>query len=88
MQKSLHSVQYSRFLNQLRAARESVGVSQVELASRLRVEQSLISKCERGVRRLDVVELQLWLRALGLEMGEFVAELERTAYDLPQFQRP
>lgn len=87
MQKSLHSSQYAVFLEQLRHARLQAGVSQAELATRLRVEQSLISKCERGIRRLDVVELQLWVQALGLDLSSFVAELERRTHAVPRFRR-
>lgn len=87
MQKSLHSSQYAIFLEQLRQARLQAGVSQAELARLLRVEQSLISKCERGIRRLDVVELQLWIQALGLDLSGFVAELERRTHAEPRFRR-
>ena len=34
-----------------------------------------MSKCETGVRHLDVVELKLWLEALGKDVTEFVLEL-------------
>lgn len=49
--------EYRRFLARLRAAREGVGMTQVEVAKRLRVPQSYVSKCESGERRVDVVEL-------------------------------
>jgi transcriptional regulator with XRE-family HTH domain len=40
----------------LRRGRESVGITQAELATRLSKPQSFVSKYETGERRLDVVE--------------------------------
>ena len=41
----------------LAAARRRANVTQDELAARLGKPQSFISECERGHRRVDVVEL-------------------------------
>lgn len=76
MIKTLHSEQQQVFLVALRLAREQAGLTQSEVALRLDVRQSDISKCERGVRRLDVVELRAWVQALGLGFSEFVTELD------------
>lgn len=65
MKKSIHSSAYKVLLDLLVGARETRGVTQVELARRLEMTQSAISKVERGERRLDVVELHAWCRALG-----------------------
>lgn len=54
--------EYQRFLARLRAAREGAGLTQVEVAKRLRVPQSFVSKCESGERRVDVVELGAFAR--------------------------
>ena len=75
MQRPLHTQQYAAFLAGLRAAREAAAVTQVELADRLGVEQSFISKAERGARRLDVVELIEWVSALGLDPIQFVSRV-------------
>lgn len=53
----LFDAQYRRFLDQLKRAREEAGLSQMEVAGRLKQPQSYVSKCERGERRVDVVEL-------------------------------
>ena len=58
-------------------ARTDAKVTQVELAKRLGETQSFVSKCERGERRLDVVELRAWCRALGTTLVEFARSLER-----------
>jgi transcriptional regulator with XRE-family HTH domain len=36
-------------LNRLRAVREAFGISQAELARRMRLDQSLVSRAERGL---------------------------------------
>ena len=64
MFKTRYSSRYKQFLAALCAAREDRGLTQVELAKKLRVTQSWVSKCERGSRRLDVVELEIWCKAL------------------------
>ena len=55
--KSFHSQAYERFLERLIRARLDAGLTQIEVARRLRRPQSYVSKCESGERRVDVVEL-------------------------------
>lgn len=73
-----HRKEYQRFLTKLVALRKQQGISQVELGRRLGVEQSVLSKCERGVRRLDVVELLAILKALEIDPAKFVRDVERS----------
>jgi transcriptional regulator with XRE-family HTH domain len=49
----------------------------MELASRLGVPQSFVSKYESGERRLDVLELRLVCQAVGVSLQEFVRRLEK-----------
>lgn len=62
MEKSIFSKSYKIFLRRLRAAREDAKIDQRELAMRLRKTQSFVSKCERGERRIDVIELRRFAR--------------------------
>jgi transcriptional regulator with XRE-family HTH domain len=48
----------------LAAARERVGLTQVQLAKLLRKPQSFVSSYERGQRRIDVLELLRIVEAL------------------------
>lgn len=57
------------------AAREQRGVSQDVLAGRLGVAQSVVSRVERGHRRVSVPELLAWAEALGLSWEELMAGL-------------
>lgn len=75
MFKTTYSRRYGEFLAALRQAREDRGLTQVQLASRLKVTQSWVSKIERGARRMDVVELEIWCKALGLTLSQFLREL-------------
>ena len=52
----VHTPRYQRFLERLREARADSGLTQVEVARKLRRPQSFVSKCESGERRVDAVE--------------------------------
>jgi transcriptional regulator with XRE-family HTH domain len=56
---------YDILTDLLVAARRATGITQSELAERLSIGQSSVSKIERGVQRLDMVELHRWLSAIG-----------------------
>ena len=63
---------YRRFLVRLRAARKEAGLTQVEVARRLRTNQAFVSKSESGDRRVDVVELQAFAKLYGKPVGYFL----------------
>jgi transcriptional regulator with XRE-family HTH domain len=77
MQKSIHSARYATFLKVLRETRVRAGLTQELLARRIGETQTFISKCERGERRIDVIELRTFCQAFGLPLKQFVAALER-----------
>jgi transcriptional regulator with XRE-family HTH domain len=77
MEKSLHSKAYHLFLRHLRDARKRAGLTQVELARRLGETQSFVSKVERGERRIDVVELRAFCKAIGVSFSGFAQALDR-----------
>jgi transcriptional regulator with XRE-family HTH domain len=53
-------------------ARKLAGLTQVELADRLKRPQSFVSKYERGERKLDVIELCEVCRALKIDPVAFL----------------
>ena len=63
-------------LGLLKEMRIEAGLRQVDLAEKLHVPQSMISKYEGGERRLDLLELRDICAALGVSLVEFVRELE------------
>ncbi|MBI1784580.1 helix-turn-helix transcriptional regulator [Candidatus Sumerlaeota bacterium] len=77
MEKSLWSKEYRLVLAHLIQARQKAGLTQAQLADRLAETQSFISKCERGERRLDVVELRRFCKAIGVSFLELVRRLDR-----------
>ena len=76
-QKSIHTHEYRIFLRLLRKLRMESGLSQQEFAARIGRTQSFIGKCERGERRLDVIELQTFCLALGISLSDFSRQLEQ-----------
>ena len=76
MQKSIHSPRYRAFLRLLRDTRQQAGITQEELAQRLGESQSFVSKCERGERRLDIVETHAICEALGVPLSRFASRLQ------------
>lgn len=58
-------------------AREARGIRQLELAARLGMPASYLSKIEKGTRRVDVIELVRIAAAMGADPGELIADLQR-----------
>lgn len=65
---------YRRFVERLRAARLAAGLSQAEVARKLGWAQSVVSKCEAGERRVDVVELVQLARLYDKPVEFFVVD--------------
>lgn len=72
----LGTEEHKILLELLKKARIDAGLRQVDLAERLRVPQSMISKYEVGERRVDLLELRDICTALGISLPNFVQELE------------
>jgi transcriptional regulator with XRE-family HTH domain len=56
LDKSVHSAGQAAFCELMIRARKAAGLTQHELAKRLRRPQSFVAKYEGGERRVDVVE--------------------------------
>ncbi|MEO8594463.1 MAG: helix-turn-helix transcriptional regulator [Candidatus Solibacter sp.] len=80
MQKSIHSAHYASFLKALRQARRRASLTQMGLAARIGETQSFVSKCERGERRIDVIELREFCAAFGISLKQFVTTLETSVF--------
>ncbi len=77
MHKSITSKNYAHFLEHLRKTREQAGLTQEDMAARLGETQSFVSKCERGERRMDIVELREFCKAMGITLERFVKQFEK-----------
>ncbi len=74
--KTIHTPEYRALLSLLRERRRQSGVTQVEVAATLGESQAFVSKCERGDRRIDLIDLLRILRAIGVSPDDFLAGLE------------
>jgi hypothetical protein len=73
--KSIHRPKYVKLIEKLVELRNVHGVTQVELALRLKKPQSYVAKVEALDRRLDVIELADWLNAIGEAPSTFMARI-------------
>jgi transcriptional regulator with XRE-family HTH domain len=76
MEKSVSSRDYYLFLAYLKDARKKAGLTQEQLAGLLGETQSFVSKCERGERRLDIVEVRTFCIALSVPFPSFATQLD------------
>ena len=68
--------QREKLLLLLKEMRQKRGVTQVELAEKLSVPQSFVSKYESGERQLDILELRQICQLVGISFDNFVRQLE------------
>jgi transcriptional regulator with XRE-family HTH domain len=59
-------------------ARERAGLKQSDVAARLGLPASYLSKIENGTRRLDAIELIQIAEAMEIDPAEIVRDLEKT----------
>ncbi|NSX54124.1 helix-turn-helix domain-containing protein [Parasulfitobacter algicola] len=78
MAKTIRSKGHETLCQALIEARKSAGLTQAELADRLRCHQSFVARIESGERRIDVVELIVLTRALGIAIEDTVALVEHS----------
>lgn len=72
MQKTIYSKSHRTIVARLRQARVAAGLRQIDVAKKLREQQSYVSRCESGDHRLDVVELQAFAQLYGKPLSYFV----------------
>lgn len=75
MPVSVHHRRYAALQIHLKAMRTGAGLTQLELAATLKVDQSYVSKVERGERYMDVLFYLDWCRACGAEPGAAITTL-------------
>ena len=76
MQKSTHTDEYKELLKLLVEERDAAGLRQSDIGRLFAFGQPGISKIEHAERRIDVIELRVYCRALGMTLPEFVGKLE------------
>lgn len=76
VEKTIYSADYRRLCRMLNARRVFLGFKQADLAEWLGVSRTLVSNCENGERRIDLIELDQIHAALELDLVQFVAEFK------------
>jgi transcriptional regulator with XRE-family HTH domain len=75
--KTIYSKEYEIFLRLLREARVKSGLTQEQIAERMKQDQAMISRCFTGSRRVDIVELRAFLTAMEVPFADFVLALDQ-----------
>lgn len=73
--KTVHSSDQAAFCALMVAARKQAGLTQDELARRLKRPQSFVAKYEGGERRIDVVEFVTIVQAIGVDPLKLLRDL-------------
>ena len=80
MPKSIHRPEYAALCALLREKRLEAGLQQTEVSARLKRRQPFVSDVERGVRRLDLIELQDLAEVHDVDLVALIRQyLQRTA---------
>lgn len=62
---------YQIFADRLRSVREMACLTQAEVAKAIKRPQSFVAKCETGERRVDFVELMIFINVYKIDIGYF-----------------
>ena len=87
MEKTLNSARNVLLCQMLQDTRIAVGLTQVQLAAKLNVHQTEVSRVERGITRVDLLELYDFLEAMDVPLLDFVTELEQRLKTMSQRNR-
>lgn len=80
MKRNAYTHEYNILIETLYRLRVGNNLLQHDLAQRLKVSQSFVSKVESGERRLDLVELQLYIESMGVTLIDFINEYQKRIY--------
>jgi transcriptional regulator with XRE-family HTH domain len=73
---SVHHPRYVALRDHLKALRDRAGLTQVQIAERLGLDQSYISKIERGERYVDVLFYVDWCKACKVKPAKAITSLD------------
>jgi DNA-binding transcriptional regulator YiaG len=81
-QKSLYRPENQVFLATLRAVRTRAGLTQRDLADRLGRTQNYVTAAERGVIRLDGLQIRDWCQECGVGLTDWAKEIKNLLADV------
>ena len=76
MAKTIRSKGQEALCKALADARIKAGLSQQQLAAKLKRHQSFVARMESGERRIDVVEFTVLARVIGFEKNDILSVVE------------
>jgi transcriptional regulator with XRE-family HTH domain len=77
MSRTLRSNRQKKLIALIIAERKAAGLTQTEVAKKLRRYQSIVANIESGERRIDVVEFLDLADAIGFDAGKLIENLQR-----------
>jgi transcriptional regulator with XRE-family HTH domain len=77
VKKNTFTPEHQALCELLREVRHKAGLTQVELAARLKRDQTFVSKYESGERMLDIIEVRKVCEALDIPLEKFVRRWEK-----------
>ena len=72
MGRTIQSKEYGVIIEKLQQARLDIGLTQVDVAKKLKRPQSYVSKCEAGEQRIDILELKKFAELYKKDVGYFL----------------
>jgi len=82
--KTIFDDRYQKLISELAKERIRLSISQDDLASQVGLNQSDISKIEKFEKRLDVLELSMFLKALRIEENTRLQKIVKEFTGVPQ----
>lgn len=77
MPKAIYRPEYDIFLEILKGRRAATGMTQSDCSHALGRPQSFMSDVERGIRRLDIIQIRDLCKVLHCELIDLIQEFER-----------
>lgn len=72
MTKAIYLKEYKQIAEKLKKARLGSGLTQEEVAEKIRKPQSYISKVEQGERRIDIIKLRHFASLYKKDINYFI----------------
>lgn len=77
MSKAIYRPEHAIFLTELKRMRVKAGLTQAQCSAALGRPQSFMSDVERGIRRLDTIQLRDLCKVLNTDLLSFISCFER-----------
>ena len=81
MQKTLSTLAHMALVESMTEARRAARKTQTDVARSIGCQQSLVARIESGQRRIDVVDIVRWAKAVGVDPHIFLNVVEQSFLD-------